>query len=127
MPTQSNSGLGPPNPGQVCFDIKAFRLFTNHPTQIMAIPKDIRDLLPHDLKRKSTLYYNDVPRELRTELWRQFEDALLPLDSAGKLGTILFQFPPCSIPEMNSENIFWNARCIYPSTNWPLSSGMGHG
>jgi uncharacterized protein YecE (DUF72 family) len=32
------------------------------------------------------------------ELWKRFEQALLPLDSAGKLGVVLFQFPPWFFP-----------------------------
>ena len=32
------------------------------------------------------------------ELWKRFERALLPLDSAGKLGVVLFQFPPWFYP-----------------------------
>jgi uncharacterized protein YecE (DUF72 family) len=32
------------------------------------------------------------------ELWKRFEQALLPLDSAGKLGVVLFQFPPWLFP-----------------------------
>ena len=38
------------------------------------------------------------PRELVSELWSRFERALLPLDSAGKLGIVLFQFPPWFYP-----------------------------
>jgi uncharacterized protein YecE (DUF72 family) len=39
-----------------------------------------------------------VPPELLDELWSRFERALLPLDSAGKLGVVLFQFPPWFYP-----------------------------
>jgi uncharacterized protein YecE (DUF72 family) len=35
-----------------------------------------------------------MPAELVSELWRRFEHALLPLDTDGKLGVVLFQFPP---------------------------------
>jgi len=39
-----------------------------------------------------------VPSELTDELWHRFEQALLPLDSAMKLGVVLFQFPPWFYP-----------------------------
>ena len=35
---------------------------------------------------------------MQDELWHRFEQALLPLDSSGKLGVILFQFPPWFYP-----------------------------
>ena len=80
------------------FDIKAFRLFTQHPTPQSALPRDIRQSLPAELKEKANLYSRDLPDELTEELWSRFEQALLPLDSTGKLGVILFQFPPWFYP-----------------------------
>ena len=41
-----------------------------------------------------TLFYADVPAELREELWLRFREALLPLQAAGRLGLVHFQFPP---------------------------------
>ena len=73
------------------FDIKAFRLFTQHPTPLVALPRDIREALPPQPKGKAHIYHRDIPSELTNELWNRFERALLPLDSAGKLGVVLFQ------------------------------------
>ncbi len=85
---------------QFRFDIKAFRLFTQHPTPLTALPNDINEALPLELKRKPTVYQRDMPAELANELWSRFERALLPLDSAGNLGVVLFQFPPwCYVGE----------------------------
>ena len=80
------------------FDIKAFRLFTQHPTPLAALPGDIRQALPLGIKEKASIYQRDIPIELVSELWSRFERALLPLDSAGKLGVVLFQFPPWFYP-----------------------------
>jgi len=88
------------------FDIKAFRLFTQHPTPLVALPGDIRQALPLDAKKKTSIYQRDMPTELVSELWNRFERALLPLDSAGKLGVVLFQFPPWFYPgEQQSDYI----------------------
>ena len=84
--------------GRFVFDIKAFRLFTLHPTPPSALPKDIRGALSPETRGKAILYLHDVPRELVSELWSRFEHALLPLDSTGKLGIVLFQFPPWFYP-----------------------------
>jgi uncharacterized protein YecE (DUF72 family) len=80
------------------FDVKAFRLFTQHPTPPSALPQDISEALPAELKGKAAIYQRNIPPELVAELWRRFEQALLPLDSAGKLGVVLFQFPPWFYP-----------------------------
>lgn len=84
--------------GHFIFDIKAFRLFTQHPTPLSALPKDLREQLPADIKEKASVYLGNMSPELVNELWGRFESALLPLDSAGKLGTVLFQFPPWFYP-----------------------------
>ena len=75
------------------FDVKSFRLFTQHPTPLAALPKDIRQALPEEAAQKRNIYLRDVPQELLDELWRRFERSLLPLDSAGKLGVV---FAPVS-------------------------------
>jgi len=80
------------------FDIKTFRLFTQHPTPQSALPKDIRQALPPEILKKANIYSRDLSDELIDELWSRFERALLPLDSAGKLGVVLFQFPPWFYP-----------------------------
>lgn len=80
-------------PDGFLFDVKAFRLFTQHPTPLSALPRDIREALPDAAQEKANVYQRDVPDSLFGEVWGRFETALLPLDSAGKLGVVLFQFP----------------------------------
>lgn len=89
-------------PERFTFDIKSFSLFTHHPTPPRALPKDIRQELPAPALEKRSLYYQDVPPALRDELWQRFGQALLPLDAAGKLGVVLFQFPPWFLPGRES-------------------------
>jgi uncharacterized protein YecE (DUF72 family) len=99
LPNERTSRLWVERTGEdFVFDVKAFRLFTQHPTPLSALPRDIRNDLPQTLKEKSSVYHRDLPGELVNELWNRFEHALLPLDSAGKLGTVLFQFPPWFYP-----------------------------
>ena len=81
-------------PDDFVFDIKAFRLFTEHPTPVKSLPRDVRDALPSSIGEKPSLYRRDLPAEVVSELWSRFESALLPLASAMKLGVVLFQFPP---------------------------------
>lgn len=78
-------------PGFV-FNVKSFRLFTQHQTPPNMLPADIRAALGPMEKRN--VYYQDVPEHLREELWARFLGAIRPLREAGKLGVVLFQFPP---------------------------------
>lgn len=99
LPSERTSGLwARRTEDKFIFDIKAFRLFTQHPTPQSALPRDIRQALPAELAEKVNLYSRDLPEELTDELWKRFERALLPLDSAVKLGVVLFQFPPWFYP-----------------------------
>ena len=99
LPNEKTSWLWVDRSGdKLTFDVKAFRLFTQHPTPHTALPRDVREALPLGLKEKANIYQRDMPAELLSELWNRFEHALLPLDSAAKLGVVLFQFPPWFYP-----------------------------
>jgi len=89
-------------PEDFIFDAKAFSLFTWHPTKMQAIPKDLRGLIPK--ANRPTIYYQDVPENAREILWQRFKDGLLPLDNAGKLGIVLFQFPNWFLPSEASNH-----------------------
>jgi len=99
LPNERNSYLwAERTPDDFVFDFKAFRIFTQHPTPISSLPKNIRNELTTESQEKKNLYYRDLPAELVDELWQRFETALLPLDTVGKLGVVLFQFPPWFYP-----------------------------
>lgn len=79
-------------PESFTMNVKAFRLFTGHPTSPTVLAKDIRAALPPS--RKANLYLRDLPPEIVDELWRRFIEALAPLRASNKLGLVHFQFPP---------------------------------
>ncbi len=93
LPSARNSVLwAERTPEGFLFDVKAFRLFTQHQTPPSALPKDIREAMgPIE---KKNVYYRDVPEEMLDELWERFCSAIQPLREVGKLGLVLFQFPP---------------------------------
>lgn len=84
------------------FDVKAFRLMTQHPTPHKSLWKDFREKLPDDLMSKKNVYVRDLPREVQAEAFSRFAEALMPLHSAGKLGVVLFQLPPYVYPSRGS-------------------------
>jgi uncharacterized protein YecE (DUF72 family) len=99
LPNERNSYLwAERTPDDFIFDFKAFRIFTQHPTPLNSLPKNIKNELTPELQKKANIYYRDLPPELVDELWQGFEAALLPLDTVGKLGVVLFQFPPWFYP-----------------------------
>ncbi|MFG3701153.1 DUF72 domain-containing protein [Micromonospora sp. NPDC047620] len=76
-------------PAGFTFNVKAFSMLTGHPTRVDALYSDIR---PET--EKKNLYPDDLPPQAYEEVWTRFLSALDPLVEAGKLGALLFQFPP---------------------------------
>ena len=79
-------------PAGFTFNIKAFSLFTHHPTPVAALPVDLRP--GAEKAGKDRVYFKDVGPAVADEAWQRFSAALEPLRAAGKLGAILLQFPP---------------------------------
>jgi uncharacterized protein YecE (DUF72 family) len=79
-------------PAGFTFNIKAFSLFTQHPTPVKALPVDLRDAAGKS--GKDRVYLKDVDPEVAEQAWDRFLAALEPLRDTGKLGAILLQFPP---------------------------------
>jgi uncharacterized protein YecE (DUF72 family) len=91
-------------PDGFTFNVKAFSLFTKHPTPVRALPADLRE--PASKAGKDRVYLKDVDPEVAGQAWDRFLSALEPLRKAGKLGAILFQFPPWfPISSSNKEYI----------------------
>ncbi|MEU5567282.1 DUF72 domain-containing protein [Micromonospora musae] len=76
-------------PAGFTFNVKAFSLLTRHPTRVNALYKDLR---PETEKRN--VYPDDLAPQAYEEVWTRFLSALDPLVEVGKLGALLFQFPP---------------------------------
>ena len=74
------------------FNVKAFSLFTQHPTRVAALPADLRPAAQKAGKER--VYLKDVDPSVADQAWDRFLAALEPLREAGKLGAILLQFPP---------------------------------
>ena len=91
-------------PAGFTFNVKAFSLFTQHPTPVRALPSDLREAAAKT--GKDRVYLKDVDPEVTGQAWDRFLAALEPLRRAGKLGAILLQFPPWfPISRANKEYI----------------------
>lgn len=80
-------------PDDFTFDFKAFRLFTGHPTPVRSLPRTVRDAMPAALTGKTNVYSKDLPEDAVSEVWDMYRRALQPVQRAGKLGAVFFQFP----------------------------------
>jgi uncharacterized protein YecE (DUF72 family) len=89
-PAESTAALwAQRTPPGFLFNIKAFSLLTGHPTRVAALYKDLR---PET--EKVNIYPGDLDGKAYEQVWERFLSALKPLADAGKLGALLFQFPP---------------------------------
>jgi uncharacterized protein YecE (DUF72 family) len=92
------------------FNIKAFSLLTGHPTKVSSIYKDLR---PET--EKKNVYPGDLPPATMEQVWERFLSALRPLVEAGKLGAVLFQFPPWfTIRRSNKQYLLEVQRRVRP-------------
>lgn len=97
-------------PDDFVFDVKAHALMTDHPTETRRLPKAVRDALPAEQAAKPRVYAKDLPANVLDEVWRLFREALAPLQSSGKLGVVLLQYPPWFVPSRENADALVAAR-----------------
>ena len=71
-------------PDGFTFNIKAFSLFTQHPTPVRALPADLREAAGQ--AGKDRVYLKDVDPAVTEQAWDRFLAALEPLRAAGRGG-----------------------------------------
>jgi uncharacterized protein YecE (DUF72 family) len=76
---------------------------TGHPTRPRSLWRDLREDLPADVAEKRNIYPKHLGPEAMDEAWRRFESALRPMHEAGKLGAVLFQYPPWFGPRKDNR------------------------
>jgi len=102
-PTEEMAGMWVNRtPAGFTMHIKAYSLLTHHPTRPDSLWPEVAEDVPMEHREKRSVYLSHLPEPAVDEAWELFRRALMPLHSAGKLGVVLFQFPPWFRP--NSEN-----------------------
>jgi uncharacterized protein YecE (DUF72 family) len=96
-------------PAGFVFNLKAFSLFTQHPTSLTAIPRDIRSQYTFHANRHEKLYITDLDEKEINAVWERFLAAITPLKLANQLGMVFFQFPPWFVPK--PENLEYIIQC----------------
>lgn len=93
IPTKSNAyAWANRSPEGFLFHIKVFGALTGHHIDPRSLPPDILAELPAKDRKEKHVQVKD-PDLLRT-IADRFTAALYPLESAGKIGILLFQYPP---------------------------------
>ncbi|WP_030682887.1 DUF72 domain-containing protein, partial [Streptomyces cellulosae] len=111
LPGERNSRLWVERtPDGFVFDVKAFSLLTGHPTRAAVMP----DGLPPDAGDPAVL----------DAVWGRFTAGIEPLRAAGRLGAVLFQFPPWFRPGARSEAFL--AECARRTAGWPVAVEFRH-
>ncbi|MFG2681623.1 DUF72 domain-containing protein [Streptomyces sp. NPDC048392] len=119
LPSRRNSELWVERtPDGFRFDVKAFSLLTGHPTRAEALPADLRGSGPGRTGR------GQAGEGLLDEVWGRFAEAVEPLRKAGRLGTVLFQFPPWFAPGSRAEAAL--EACVRRTEGWPIAVEFRH-
>ncbi len=75
------------------FNVKVYGLFTLHTVDRRHVPPwALSEIRMHGKSDRLTL--RDFPRSLLLEIWEKFRRSIAPLEATGKMGYLLFQFPP---------------------------------
>jgi uncharacterized protein YecE (DUF72 family) len=85
------------------FNVKAYSLFTGHPTRPQSLWPDMREALDEEAREKRSIYAHHLPEDAVAEAWQRFHEALEPLRAADKLGAVLIQYPHWVAPRRESR------------------------
>ncbi|GAA2296103.1 DUF72 domain-containing protein [Streptomyces hawaiiensis] len=111
LPGERNSRLwAERTPDGFVFDVKAFSLLTGHPTRQAVMPEG----LPAEHRDPAVL----------DAVWARFAAGIEPLREAGRLGSVLFQFPPWFRPGQRAEAFLRD--CAERTAGWPVAVEFRH-
>ncbi|MGY0489103.1 DUF72 domain-containing protein [Streptomyces sp. WG-D5] len=97
-------------PDGFTFDVKAFSLLTGHPTRATVMPDGLRP----DAGDSGVV----------DAVWSRFAEGVEPLRKAGRLGSVLFQFPPWLRPGAEAERTL--EATARRTEGWPIAVEFRH-
>lgn len=105
------------------FHVKAYGALTGHGIDPATLPRDLKGVLTGEERQKRRVYIKDAER-LRA-LSGRFAESLMPLKRAGKLGLIIYQFPPWFV--VNKRNMDFVVMCRELMEGMSLAVEFRHG
>ena len=119
-PSARNSALwAARTPADFVFNVKAFAWLTHHAAAPDRLPDWLRSRLPDEVRGKRSVYARDVGEREMDLVWQLHREALAPLAEAGKLGAVLFQFPPWFVRSHENRDYLRSLPDRLPG--WPLA------
>jgi uncharacterized protein YecE (DUF72 family) len=119
-PSARNSELwAARTPAAFVFNVKAFAWLTHHAAAPDRLPDWLRNRLPDAARGKRSVYARDIPEREMELVWQLHREALEPLAAAGKLGAVLFQFPPWFVRSRENREYLLSLPDRLPG--WPLA------
>ena len=110
-------------PADFTFHIKAYGALTGHGVDPRTLPRDVQSLVSHGQGEGKYTYVKE-PRLLQT-LAQRLIDALSPLTKSGKLGLVVFQFPPWFTHK--PSNLDYISFCRDMMNDLPIAVEFRHG
>jgi len=110
-------------PENFIFHIKAYGALTGHGVDPKTLPRDIQSMLPDKDKEQPRVFIKE-PSILRA-IADSFKEALTPLMNKGKLGILVFQFPPWI--EYKKKNLDYMLSCKNAMGRIPIGVEFRHG
>ncbi|HEY5973600.1 MAG TPA: DUF72 domain-containing protein [Geobacteraceae bacterium] len=105
------------------FHIKAYGALTGHGIDPRTLPIPLRALLPAADRERASLHLQEP--QLLQAIAAAFVEALAPLKAAGKLGLIVFQFPPWF--QYQRPDLAFILRCQELTGGLPIAVEFRHG
>lgn len=93
IPAAHTTGLwAERSPADFLFHVKVYGALTGHAIDPRTLPKELRELLPAADRESRNIHIREP--QLLKAVADAFAASLAPLQAAGKLGLLVFQFPP---------------------------------
>ncbi len=110
-------------PEKFIINVKAYGALTGHGIDPKSLPVDLTANLPKAEREKKTIFVKD-PDMLKI-LAQRFRDVLKPLIATGKLGVVVFQFPPWFMFKKTNQDYI--LKCQELMHGLPIAVEFRHG
>ena len=110
-------------PEDFIFHIKVYGALTGHGVDPKTLPRDLYDAIPASEREGRYIYIKDGV--LLRDIAVRFKDALVPLSDSGKLGILVFQYPPWF--HYKSSNLDYIVNCKALMGELPMGVEFRHG
>jgi uncharacterized protein YecE (DUF72 family) len=111
-------------PSDFILHYKAYGLLTGHSVETKALPKAICELIEPRLLDQRRLAFKDAHGDALKLAFQMFGSAMRPARDAGKLGVLLFQYPPWF--EFSDDNLAYIGHCREELSSYRLAVEFRH-